>query len=492
MSRVSSTSISLRKRIALVFGSVAALLLCFLGLVWVLTHRIHAELGRVLEEQRESRQVLRLEHALQDLGRLARDPAGNDSAETTTALGRAQELVESIWAQAPIDDPSNPQHQSEENALLSSLRSRLAALAGGPAAADAGAIEDLTQAIQQLGRETEDESQDAALDLELEAGRTRRIVLAATLVSLAVLGWVLYVLSVHVLQPILLLRREARTLARGHGVPRLTPRTLDEIGELTEEFNAMASEVSRARSDLEQRVVERTRQLVRAGRLADLGTLAAGIAHEINNPLASIASSAEGLERRLIAGSMSTDDQREYLHVIAKEAYRAHGIASRLLEFASPHTGARSLFDLASLLRELQLLLHHRLRQLNLELSIDCPPACTQVLGQAAETKQVLLNLLQNAIDASPHGGRIDVVCAASDGLLSIEVRDQGSGIAESDLERIFDPFFTTKPPGQGTGLGLAIAQRIVIDQGGTLEARSGPQGTTLRLRLPLSTEESP
>ena len=126
-------------------------------------------------------------------------------------------------------------------------------------------------------------------------------------------------------------------------------------------------------------------------------------------------------------------------------------------------------------------------------LELNCSPGVPEVLGNASELKQVLLNLLENALDASPRGGRIRLECAAHPDGVELCVEDQGPGIPAADLERIFDPFFSTKAPGRGTGLGLAIVHRIVADHGGHVEVDAGGspgRGARFRVVLPAAVSE--
>jgi signal transduction histidine kinase len=249
----------------------------------------------------------------------------------------------------------------------------------------------------------------------------------------------------------------------------------------------MAGELQGMRAELEQRVEQRTREFVRAARLAGLGTLAAGIAHEINNPLASIASCAEGLERKLRNGGTTPEQQRDYLQIIAKEAYRAHEITSRLLEFARSDPGSPVTFAFGDLMRGIDVLLESRLRGRALRLELGCDPDLPPIRGHPSECKQVVLNLLHNAIDASPRGGTIRLTCRREGTEAVLEVEDQGPGIPPEQIDRIFDPFFTTKEPGKGTGLGLAIVHRIVEAHGGHIEAHNTGGGALFRVRVPLA-----
>jgi len=132
----------------------------------------------------------------------------------------------------------------------------------------------------------------------------------------------------------------------------------------------------------------------------------------------------------------------------------------------------------------------HELSARGLALEARCDAALAPMRGSPSECKQVLLNLIHNAIDASPAGGRIRVECGREGAEVVLEVEDQGPGIPPEDIERVFDPFFTTKPPGKGTGLGLAIVSRIVEGHGGRIEALNTGRGALFRVRMPLAAEE--
>jgi signal transduction histidine kinase len=288
---------------------------------------------------------------------------------------------------------------------------------------------------------------------------------------------------------VLVLRAAARRIAAGDLSHRVPLQRRDEVGELAADFNRMAGELADMHADLERRVDERTREFLRAARLAGLGTMAAGVAHEINNPLASIASCAEGLSRRLATGQADAAEQREYLEIIAKEAYRAHEITSRLLEFARSEPGPVVAFGAQELTRDLDVLLRHRLRERGLKLEFEFEAELGVLTGRPGEIKQVLLNLLHNAIDASPPNGRIVLRCRRDDEQLVFEVEDSGPGLPPQIAERAFDPFFTTKPPGKGTGLGLSIVERIVSSQRGRVEALDTGHGALFRVSIPAPAE---
>jgi two-component system C4-dicarboxylate transport sensor histidine kinase DctB len=260
------------------------------------------------------------------------------------------------------------------------------------------------------------------------------------------------------------------------------------MGELAFEFNRMAERLATMQRSLEEKVRERTREFINAARLADLGTLAAGIAHEVNTPLASIASCAEGLDRRLRAGTATREEELEYLQTIAREAYRAHDIASRLLALARRESGPVSAVAVNQAVANAARLLQHQIESKGVVLDLDLGNDDPWVDANAAEIEQAVVNVLKNAIEASPRGAKVTVRTRAIEDRATIEVEDQGPGIAPLHRERIFDPFFTTKAPGKGTGLGLSLAYRMVENLGGRIELRDAPGGGALfELTLPRS-----
>ena len=224
---------------------------------------------------------------------------------------------------------------------------------------------------------------------------------------------------------------------------------------------------------------EMTRQLSNAEKLAAIGRLAGGVAHEINNPLGGILAFSQILLRE----RCPPEEQLEYLREIEKSAFRCKAIVEALLRFArqSPRM-KRAPLALNDVVRESLTLVSYKYSvrdvQISCQLGEDLPP----VLGNANQLEQVLVNLLSNAYDAinsgaGNPGGAIELCTSASEGWVELQVADSGSGISESHLAKIFDPFFTTKEEGKGTGLGLAVTYAIVREHGGKIAARNRPGG---------------
>lgn len=238
--------------------------------------------------------------------------------------------------------------------------------------------------------------------------------------------------------------------------------------------------------------LRRSREHVRrADRLGTLGTLAAGLAHEINNPLVSVHTFLSLAPQKRHEEDPGFWD--EYHALACREVARIRGLVSTMSRLGRGATteATPGPCDAGELLDEVVTLLGREVRQGEVELEVERAPELPKLVAVRDHIHQVVLNLLLNALHATPPGGRI-VLRARGEPLegregVCIEVADTGSGMAEEELERIFDPFYTTKGPDQGSGLGLMICHRIVTDHGGTIEVESLPgRGSTFRVRLPL------
>ena len=307
-----------------------------------------------------------------------------------------------------------------------------------------------------------------------------------------------------IFRPLDILIRGSRKVAEGDFNYQVQLQTHDEMSELAGAMNDMTRRFRTIRDDLDRQVQQRTKQVVRNEQLASVGFLAAGVAHEINNPLASIAMCAESLEGRvseLLENANNTDGKagREgenddqgpiitnYLRMIQNEAFRCKGITEKLLDFSRIGPPKRQLTDLRELVGGVVEMLGHLGRYQGKKIELcDGPAVSAPVNGQ--ELKQVVLNLLTNALDSLEDDGRVEIRLESRDGMAELSVADNGCGMEPEIMECIFEPFFTRRRAGQGTGLGLSICYRIVSDHGGTIEARSpgSGQGATFLVRLPL------
>jgi signal transduction histidine kinase len=303
-----------------------------------------------------------------------------------------------------------------------------------------------------------------------------------------------------VFQPLRLLIMGSRKVAAGEFNYRIRLETHDEMSELAEAMNDMTARFQAIRDDLDRQVQLRTKQVVRSEQLASVGFLAAGVAHEINNPLASIALCAESLEGRLADLLPPTDGQhadgqnavvRQYLRMIQDEAFRCKEITEKLLDFSRMGHVKRQTTELGELVQGVIDMLSHLGKYHDKHLVLD-RGAALAVRCNPQEIKQVVLNLLTNGLDSVDPGGTVSVVLAENEGQAEMIVRDDGCGMTPEVLEQLFEPFFTRRRGGQGTGLGLSIVYRIVADHEGTIEVHSdGPgRGSRFRVRFPLASAQ--
>ena len=268
---------------------------------------------------------------------------------------------------------------------------------------------------------------------------------------------------------------------------RRADRTIEERSQALVAANARLETLS---ADLERQVEDRTRRLVQAETLASVGTLAAGVAHEVNNPVAAIASSAEGLLRRIarsesLAQHPDFADFPEYLEIIRDEAFRVKAITRTLLDFSRGEGGGRGPVDLVPLLSATARLCEHQAERAGIDLVLDLP-ASEVVAGDSGRLRQVLLNLSVNALASAQASVRWSLTRVADEVLVRCE--DDGPGFSEEALRRGFEPFFTERPQGEGTGLGLWIAFSVAREHGGRLELDNRAEGgARVDLWLPVS-----
>jgi signal transduction histidine kinase len=224
-------------------------------------------------------------------------------------------------------------------------------------------------------------------------------------------------------------------------------------------------------------------QLRHAERLNVIGTMAAGVAHELGTPLGVIAGSAELLD----TGELDRARVHDLSSRILRQTQRMNAIIQHLLDFGRRGGGRRGPAELGVIVRAAVELTAALARRRSVEVEVELGPAPMSALVNASEIEQVISNLVVNAIQASREGGRVRVRAHRDDAAARIVIEDRGHGIAPEHLPRIFDPFFTTKGVGEGTGLGLSVTYGIVRDHGGAIDVTSEPgQGTCFTVRLPL------
>lgn len=320
------------------------------------------------------------------------------------------------------------------------------------------------------------------------AEKLRYSLLLAFIGSLLLAAAVGAFLAWQISRPIDALARGAREVAGGRLDTRIPVTTRDEVGDLAETFNEMTGRLLKNRDEIEaahRQVVESEKQLSRSERMAAVGQLAAGLAHEINNPLNVVSGFADFVLDKTPPG----DPRRGALADISRETVRCQKLVSQLLDFAKPKDPVREPANLNELVSDTTALLRAQAKAQNVALRLSLEEDLPQVTLDRDQIKQALLNLLLNACQAMPRGGTLFVETARRGERVEVVVTDDGVGISEEDLGRVFTPFFTTKD--HGTGLGLATSYALVERHGGALRVQSRKgAGASFTLSLPLETAE--
>jgi signal transduction histidine kinase len=358
-----------------------------------------------------------------------------------------------------------------------------------------GAIADLDRVSSSCIGFMNEHQQSASTALE------KNLLLIGLLLSGAALAAVLLSIAQHrlVMMPLQRLRTGVRRLAGAEFAQPMDAASMaaaPEFRELAEEFNRMAGELDGFYRRLEEQVRIKSRELVRSERLASVGYLAAGVAHEINNPLNIISGHAELTarqiaKRRVLLQDPATDEAAESLRIIRDEAFRCKQITDKLLSLARKGSDTREALDLGGIARDVAAmtrgLTDYRDRRLTLKLD---PQEPLEVEANASEMKQVLLNLTINALDSVPPiDGEVCIEGRRTAKWVELSIQDNGKGMAADVLPHVFEPFFTARrgSGNRGTGLGLSITHAIVESHGGTISAQSeGPgRGARFTIQLP-------
>lgn len=316
-----------------------------------------------------------------------------------------------------------------------------------------------------------------------DAARRNLFVFYLGLTGLVVLLMSYVLLTYFLVRPIDALRRASESMASGNLRARVPVRGAAEVARLASAFNDMAAQLREDRTALQARLQELERttaeltatqeHLVRSARLAAVGRLSAGVAHEIGNPLAAI----RGMLDLMRAGDLDRDEEREFIERITRETERIHHTIRDLLDFSrhEPDESDRveSSASVLEVVEDTLKLVDRQSRFREIELALDLDRSLPRVRGDHERLRQLLLNLLFNAADAIGGKGTIAVSASLNGDGVRLVVSDDGPGIDRDILDQVFDPFVTTKPAGQGTGLGLAVCHTIVDRLGGTIHAEN-------------------
>jgi len=295
---------------------------------------------------------------------------------------------------------------------------------------------------------------------------------------LVLMGFVVVFIGDRVIRPLARITRESEAVAAG-SFHRITP-----YGNPRNEIQTLVAALNRMMAELERR----QEQLVRSRKIASLGTLSAGIAHEINNPLNNISLILESMLED--TQGLGTEECRKLLQEAMDQADRAGGIVKNLLEFTRASLPNPEDVNLEDLIDRTARLVHNELDLHNIKFSCEVKEKLPRLRLEKGGLQQVLLNLFMNSIQAMDNGGELRVVLGRAETLdeVRIDVIDTGPGIPEEIKGRIFDPFFTTKKEGVGTGLGLSVSFSIIAKNGGRMVVASEPgEGTCFSIFLPLT-----
>jgi len=319
-------------------------------------------------------------------------------------------------------------------------------------------------------------------------GEAWRRYLVFSVITALVPNLILVALVIRIIsRPLRRLTEAAVTVAGGDYGAQVAVNSNDEVGLLASSFNQMSIKIA---DDIE-RLRALNEQLIRTEKLAAAGTLAAGVAHEVNNPLASISSLIQILQTR---ASNSDDpksaETREMLRLISTQIARITQVLREMMDFARARPPARLPLDVRRILEASLRLASFDKDFKRLRVTTEWDQRAPQVSADADQLQQVFLNLLFNARDAMPEGGELFITarCDERTNELLIEIADTGCGIPPEHQAHVFDPFFTTKPAGTGTGLGLAVCYSIITAHGGRIEiASNNSRGTRVRVALPVA-----
>lgn len=330
-------------------------------------------------------------------------------------------------------------------------------------------------------------------------------VLVATiaLASLATFFLFRYFIS----SPIGKLLEGTERIAKGDLSHEVKVTTGDELGLLANSFNAMVHELKRSHGELaqysrtlEERVIDRTRdlkgaydklrateeQLIQSAKLASLGVLAGGVAHEINNPLTGVL----GYSQLLLATISENDPHRADLEEIERSAMRCKCIIDNLLRFSRQQKFAFEIVDVDQVIEDTLVLIGNQLQRNNVRIIKDIVPGEPAIRGNSQQLQQVFINIIHNAFDAMPDGGELSIATRVGTDRVEVSFRDTGTGIPADIIDKIFDPFVTTKPPGKGTGLGLSVSYGIVQKHDGEIRVENAPEcGSIFTVSIPLVAE---
>ncbi len=493
-------------RTRLISGSALmglCLLIVAVTTVWALVG-MSRSMGQVEEEYEERAELAEVRELVQSAHAIL-STQRPDADVLRDILSRADEELAEFIEEQSEQEAGGEAHQASESAAAERTRDAIRgvqARLAEPGGLDAARLHDVRAELNEVSSSmrlivgaADEQVRQAGGSAQRELRYGLVLFGSSTLVALliGIMGAAYTYRSV--MSPIRELRdqiRQASHAAKGHAPPS---GPVDELSAIRSDFVDVVGELNDLYRTLEERVNNKSRELVRAERLASVGYLAAGIAHEINNPLNAISGYSEIVSRDLKSADNPArwEDAVESLAIVQREALRCKAITDRLLSLSRKSPDARGRVDLGKAVKQtidlINGLPHLSGRSIRSYLP-EGRDAGLSVMGVPSEFVQVFLNLVVNAVEAcEPGRGEVEITGRRMDGRVEVTIRDNGAGMSPETLDRLFEPFYTQKRGQQaaGTGLGMSIVHAIIVEYGGTVEATSdGPgQGTTVTLTLP-------
>ena len=491
---------TLRARMIVGSGLVGLCLLLVMVTTIVTLIGMSRSIEQIQEEYEERGEIGRVRELVGTANALL-DATTPDPSGSAQALARAEDVLSAYIDSQASQVAGELSHQEEETAEAVDVREAITALRQSIQQQPTDrrgtdrAFETVDEQLAELIGQTDEQvtHADSRADRELRYGLT---MFGSAMLVGVLIGMVGVVYTYRsVMGPVRELRDQVRRTSQQIKGGKNATDQADDLTSIRTDFVDVVDELDALYRTLEDRVNRKSRELVRAERLASVGYLAAGIAHEINNPLNAISGYSELISRQLGRADSNGKwaEALDSLSIIHREAMRCKGITDRLLSLSRKSTSAREPVDLGTVIEQTLALIRGLPHLANRKIVNEArPDAGMVVFGVHAELTQVFLNLLVNAIEAcEPATGRVEISGRLTgQGMIEIAIRDNGCGMSAEVLEHVFEPFFTRKAGQQavGTGLGMSIVHAIVRDYGGTVQAYSdGPGlGSTIQLTLPV------
>jgi len=470
------TTFKIRRRVIILFLFCVMSVVIFAGF----SFQIHRDIGRrlrlleltgdlfsnILEARRFEKNFL-----------LYQQPASLN--EALSYVGRVEELYNSneteiLQLEQDPRDPEFIQTFTAYKTVLTRIQNQIQLRAPGESLKFSNLGDSLRTVGQNLVEITERWQKQERIQIDRQFQRALYLFVASILIFIGLGILVAFYLGRLLVRPLDQMQAAMEKIAHGDFTPIPESTSSEEFRSLFRAFNRMSRELE-----------EHQEQLLQSRKIAAIGTLTSGIAHELNNPINNIILTAEALAEDF--RQLPQDEALGYIHDILVQADRASEIVKGLLDFSRTERPEFEPLAVSAVVDDTLKLVRNQIMLSGIQVEKDIPPEVPLIYGDRKSLQQVFLNLFINAIQAMPDGGTLQIGVHTVDGQLRINVEDTGAGIEPEHLPHIFDPFYTTKEVGRGTGLGLSVTYGIIEKHGGHIEAHSHKgRGTMFTIILPL------